>query len=103
MEEREEWWRGRGCKRAWTRQGLRSASELRWKVVLGAELTKNQKHFSLEGNSSEGGGEEKLLLAARVKRREEGREQRGAEPFTLFSDQRTEYRLETEEREKHRE
>lgn len=38
------------------------------------------------------------MLVARGKWREEGREESGA--FTLSSDQRTEYRLETEEREK---
>lgn len=44
---------------------------------------------------------EKLLLARKGKAERRG--ERGAQPFTLFSGQRTEYRLEAEEREKHAE
>lgn len=46
------------------------------------------------------GSEAEEKSGASCKGKMERRRERGVEPFTLSSDQRTEYRLETEEREK---
>lgn len=108
MEEREDWWRGRGenePREVQTSLGSTGSPLCFRAAVEGGSGSWNQQRTkcfswksSLEGNRSEGGGEGKA--AAGRKGKTERRGERGAEPFTLFSDQRTEYRLETEEREK---
>lgn len=83
-----------GWTRAWTLQGHREPTVLQLEVKLGRKQERGRKE-----------GREKLLLLLLLARKgkAERRGERGAQPFTLFSGQRTEYRLEAEEREKHAE
>lgn len=79
-------------KRAWTLQSLRSASELRWKVVPGAGTHREPKALQLEvklGRKQKRGGRrgKSCCWPTRVKQRGEGREEHSRSPCSLIRGQ----------------